>query len=252
MRIRTAARVLQLLTRLVGHDPRAVRFAPSWLQSQRKGHTGIVDARPAITFRALAWLDEYLKPDMTVFEYGTGGSTLLFSRRVKEVVSVEHHAGWHSMLTAILTDRGARNCRLLLAAPEPLPAAHESSYFLGSFTSTHRDYKDVRFEQYVRSIDPFPDHSFDLVLVDGRSRPSCILHSLTKIKEGGYLMLDNSERAEYGEVKALPSRLPRRDFYGIGPYSDRLWQTSVWQISADTAAVAAAAVVKVNGKQAAG
>lgn len=239
-----------MLTRLVGRDPRAVRFAPSWLQSQRKGHTGIVDARPAITFRALAWLDEYLRPEMTVFEYGTGGSTLLFSQRVKEVVSVEHHAEWHSMLTAILADRGIRNCRLLLARPEPFQA-EKSSYFPGSYTSTHKDYKDVRFEGYVRSIDPFPDHSFDLVLVDGRSRPSCILHSLTKIKAGGYLMLDNSERAEYGEVKALLSGLPRKDFYGIGPYSDRIWQTSVWRVTTPLPAAAARAD-KVNGKQAAG
>jgi hypothetical protein len=134
------------------------------------------------------------------------------------------------MLTAILADRGVRNCRLLLAGPEPLPATKEPSYFPGSYTSTHKDYKDIRFERYVRSIDPFPDRSFDLVLVDGRSRPSCILHSLMKIREGGYLMLDNSERAGYREVKTLLSGLERRDFYGIGPYSERLWQTSVWRV----------------------
>lgn len=46
-------------------------------------------------------------------------------------------------------------------------------------------------------IKKFPDNYFDIVLVDGRSRPSCLFHSLNKVKKGGLLVLDNAEREYY-------------------------------------------------------
>ncbi len=55
----------------------------------------------------------------------------------------------------------------------------------------------MSFEKYVRSIDRFIDKSLDLVIIDGRARLSCITHALKKIRPGGYLMLDDSERERY-------------------------------------------------------
>ena len=38
---------------------------------------------------AFDWIEEYIKPNMSVFEYGSGPSTEYFSDRAKKVISVE-------------------------------------------------------------------------------------------------------------------------------------------------------------------
>lgn len=230
MRIRTAGRVLDLMLRLILLDPKSIPFALHWIQSLRVGHTALGDHRPAITFKALAWLNAYLKPEMEVFEYGTGGSTLLFAQRVKRLISVEHECEWWAKLAQVLADAGIKNCELVLRKPDTLLSINATTNLPGSYISTHSQYRNFCFEEYVKTIDCYDDNSFDLVLVDGRSRSSCVLHAMSKIKVGGYLMLDNSERPEYEDAKALLTSCERRDFFGIGPYSDRFWQTSVWRI----------------------
>mgnify|MGYP002282580474 CR=1 FL=1 len=42
--------------------------------------------------------------------------------------------------------------------------------------------------------------SRDLILVDGRARPECLFMSLDKLKSGGLMVLDNSERERYSIV----------------------------------------------------
>ena len=226
----TSVRILRLMLRLLTQDPQSLRFALRWIQSLRTGHAALKDEQPALTFKALAWLEAYVKPWMSVFEYGTGGSTLFFARRVKTLVSVEHYSDWFAKLTKSLEGIRVNNCSLLLREPEVSSLRDVPTYGPGTYTSTDEQYKYVRFEAYVKSIDCYPDESFDLVLVDGRSRATCILHALPKIKPDGYLMLDNSERSQYGTAEALLSQHERTDFFGVGPYSERPWQTSIWKI----------------------
>ena len=53
---------------------------------------------------------------------------------------------------------------------------------------------------YYNVCKQFPDEYFDLILVDGRNRKGCIIQSLSKLKKGGILMLDNAERSYYHAV----------------------------------------------------
>jgi predicted O-methyltransferase YrrM len=72
------------------------------------------------------------------------------------------------------------------------------------------------FALYVKQIDEFPDEYFDIILIDGRARPSCIKRSVSKVKPGGLLILDNSER-EYYLAKAIEylKAFQRNEFYGL-------------------------------------
>lgn len=74
----------------------------------------------------------------------------------------------------------------------PVDVADPTSYRSGA-----GDYLNYSFKKYVKSIDEYPDGYFDLILVDGRARPSCILHSIPKLKSGGLLVVDNAERSYY-------------------------------------------------------
>jgi len=158
---------------------------------------------------------------MTVFEYGSGGSTIFFSKRVKKMISMEHDRTWYQHVLDILKDNNISNCEYLISEPQPSPDSQTG------FTS--KEYTNMSFEAYVKGIDAFPDKSFDLVFIDGRARPSCILHSLDKIRPGGFLMLDNSERIYYKQGKELLTNWEQTDFWGHGPYGAYPWQTSVWR-----------------------
>ena len=220
--------VIPLLLR----DPISIKFAHLWIRSLLPGHTPINDQFPWITFKAREWLESYLKPNMSAFEYGSGGSTIFLSRRVNRLISVEHDKGWYNQIFSVLFKEGISNCEYILCEPEKNISGEMLSYGCKSYTSKVKKYVDMSFENYVKSIEKYTDESFDLVIVDGRARPSCIPHAIRKIRLGGYLMLDNSERQEYNDAMSLLANYKRTDFFGLGPCLLSLWQTSVWKIKA--------------------
>ncbi|HEY83015.1 MAG TPA: class I SAM-dependent methyltransferase [Dehalococcoidia bacterium] len=198
-----------------------------WLRSLLPWHTPLSDEAPWIPFKARKWLESYLKPDMTVFEYGSGGSTIFLAQRAKELISIEHDKEWYNLVSSALRKKGISNCKYFLHEPEKI-FGETPSYGCQSYTSTRM--KGFSLMNYVKSIERYQDGSFDLVIVDGRARASCVFHALNKIRDGGYLMLDNSARQEYDEAKSLLADYKRTDFSGLTPYSTSLSQTSVWEI----------------------
>lgn len=206
--------------------PQELPYAMRWLHSLLPGHSPLYDEVPWVTFRAIDWLDAYLKPDMSVFEYGAGGSTLYLAKRVRDVVSVEHDEGFYQLVQEILSKRSNHNCQLLLHKPKP---CEEGDHAFASYQET---YRGLCFESYVKAIDNYPDRSFDLVLVDGRARMACVKRALAKLKPGGALMLDNSERPAYAQAAKLMDEIPQLDLAGITPWNLEVSQTSVWQFPA--------------------
>ena len=98
------------------------------------------------------------------------------------------------------------------------------------YVSSLKEYKGYSFKRYVRSIQKYPDKHFDLVLVDGRARVACLEEATKKIKQGGYLMLDNSERKEY-QTAMKKLAYERKDFIGPSPYlANKFASTTIWKI----------------------
>jgi hypothetical protein len=202
--------------------PESARFAPAWMRSLVSGRDALQDKVPWVPFVARDWFSAHLKPSMRVFEYGAGGSTLFIARRVKELITVEHNAAWYARVRDALAQEGLTNCELLLQ--EPTPQLPDNPLHV----SVKPEYAQMGFDMYVRTIDRYPDESFDLVLVDANARTACLLHAIPKVRVGGFLALDNSD--EYREAKAIFSRYPRTDLRGFGPYwPPASWQTSVWK-----------------------
>lgn len=219
----------QVLVPLLG-DLSWMRFARLWLPSFLPGHSPLRDQVPWVTYKAMVWLQSHLGQDMVVFEYGAGGSTLFFAKKVKRLISVEHDSHWHGQVAAALARQGISNCELLLCEPERNVHKEMPPYGRSSYTSTAIEYAGMSFEGYVRSIDRHPPGSFDLVFVDGRARASCIAHAIGKVRPGGHLMLDNSERPHYADAIGLLAGCKRTDFFGVGPGALTPWQTSIWQM----------------------
>jgi predicted O-methyltransferase YrrM len=92
------------------------------------------------------------------------------------------------------------------------------------------DYDELSFEAYVKTIDNYPDNYFDLVVVDGRARPACIKHAVPKIKRGGVLILDNSDRDYYLEsTRFLLSGWAKKTYRGSVRGLLHKEQTSIFQ-----------------------
>lgn len=207
----------------LAQKPTRFRHYLHWKRSLTRGHSSLADEFPWLVYEAVDWLRSYLKPNMRVFEWGAGGSTLFFARRVQFVVSVEHDSEWYAKVSRQLQNHDIHNVQLILCEPvkvELLPAI---------YSSTDERYTGLSFQRYAEVIDLFPDNYFDLVVVDGRGRSGCIKHAAAKVSSNGYLLLDNSERESYALGKQVVARWPRQEFCGPGPYSDAVWSTTVWK-----------------------
>lgn len=187
---------------------------------------------PFLTYSCIEWLESILSADKVAFEYGSGASTLYFCERIKMLVSVEHDKTWFNTLSEEMRERKVSNCELKLIEPEEIEG-EVPRYSSTSYTSAYRPdlYGSLSFKRYVTSINQYQDRHFDLVFIDGRARAACIPHALPKVREEGYLVLDNADRSIYSQALKVLENYERQDFFGIGPINVTPWQTTVWKIT---------------------
>lgn len=155
---------------------------------------------PWYTYPTISFLANRIKPDMVVFEYGSGYSTLWWSQRVARVTSCEHSPKWHDLLKA----RMPANVDYIFCPLDTDGA-------------------------YCRVVAPFKSE-FDCIVIDGRDRVNCAKQCLGALKEDGVVIWDNSERERYEEGYAflLQNGFRRLDFWGLGPFNTEEWCTSVF------------------------
>lgn len=148
--------------------------------------------RPLLTPNALALLEEIVRPDWRVFEWGGGASTVWLARRCAEAVTVEHDRQWHDAILAALRGEGLM-AWVWMARPE----------------------------RYASMVLDYPDEHFGIVLVDGLAdkRADCVWTARPKVRRGGWLVLDDSQRPE---LLKTCSRMA-----GWGEQRD-VWDTMEW------------------------
>lgn len=187
---------------------------------------------PWLCFSAINHIEKLINPAMKVFEYGSGGSTLFWASRAGEVISVEHDASWHHEMTDEFQKQGIENVKYILSPADTDTAFdNKSPENPKAYVSGDNNYSGKNFETYVRQIENYPDNYFDFIIVDGRARPSCILHSMNKLNLNGFLVVDNTERQYYSIALSLLNNKnwKKRKFNGPVPYSPSFSETSVFQ-----------------------
>lgn len=184
---------------------------------------------PWIVFSAKRFLDSLIKKSAMCFEWGSGGSTLYFAAKAKKIFSVEHDPDWFAQVTKILQRKKPSSYNLKLVPAEKESFLTALVNFSGRYHSTDAHLLKLSLKSYCQEISGFPDNYFDIVFVDGRARKSCIALAVSKVRLGGWLILDNSDRPEYNAGTKLLANWTRRDFYGHGPLTDQKWQTSFFQ-----------------------
>lgn len=132
---------------------------------------------PWLGYRAIKHLEKLLQPNWNMLEWGSGMSTLWFAQRVQNLTSIEDYQPWYDKVK--LTLDKVQNV----------------------------DYQLKTGNDYF-TLDNYLDRTFDFILIDGSERGNCAKTAITKIKRGGYIYLDNSDKhsTSEGEIRELLSK----------------------------------------------
>jgi hypothetical protein len=133
---------------------------------------------PWLGYRAIRHLEGLLEPDWKMLEYGSGMSTMWFAKHCHTVVSVEDNELWYLKVKKTLEEHGV--------------------------TNVEYKYKDAH-EYHI--LDEYTDGYFDFVLIDGAERDKCARSALPKIREGGYVYLDNTDKRNRDDIRIAEETL---------------------------------------------
>lgn len=151
---------------------------------------------PWFTYPAIEYLSQLDFSGKTVFEFGSGNSSVFWSRRAARVVSVEHDRAWHARMRA------------------RLPAGHELH-----LVEEVAAYPRVLTDRLER---------FDVIVVDGIERRACCAAAVARLQRGGLVILDNADWHHHCAAVLRAADLIEVDFAGFGPINGYTWTTSLF------------------------
>jgi len=159
---------------------------------------------PWYSYPAIEFIEDKLKKDFKVFEYGIGQSSLWYSVRVFEVLGVEHDPDFFNKVK----DGFPQNVKPVL----------EKDLF-----------------KYAAEILKYENEYFDVIVIDGINRNLCAELSYAKLKRNGFIVFDNADREENDHaIKFLLSKgFKRIDFFGLAPSLTWKICTSIFFITDD-------------------
>ena len=161
---------------------------------------------PWIVPETVSWLEKNMREEWQVFEFGSGWSTIWYAKHCRHIVSVEDNAGWNQVVEGRVKDQGVKNCELRLAS----------------------------LNDFISIISSFPNDYFDLIIIDSSEeqknlRIEALEASMSKVRPGGYILLDDSDRPQN---TVLPHSLDDWGvlrFVGIKPFPLMAIETSIFQ-----------------------
>jgi len=155
---------------------------------------------PWMNYNVISFLEERLDRGLSLFEYGSGNSTLFFAKLVGSVVSVECDPAWYKEILANMPE----NVTLRLCVPYDA-------------------------EKYVAMIGE-QGQKFDVVVVDAEERPRCLDAAPAWLTDGGVILLDDADKEAYRQgIESLLDRGFRKlDFEGLKPGGIRAYRTTIF------------------------
>jgi len=173
-----------------------------WLRSAEAKRSIDAKGRPVpwYTYPAIAFLAEKDFAQLSVFEFGSGGSTMWWAARAKHVTAVEHALEW---VEEVRPQLPANVDYLYEALTENGP------YSRAALTS---------------------GRSYDIVVVDGRDRVNCAVNSLPALTPAGVLVWDNAHRGRYreGYEMVMAQGFRRLNLHGMTPINGAPSLTSIF------------------------
>jgi hypothetical protein len=173
-----------------------------WINSRRENLPVDGDGRPLpwYTYPAIDFLARRVAPDMRVFEFGSGNSTMWWANQVEHVTSVEHDPQWAIRMASQVPD----NVAFL-----HVPLEADGDYCRTALRSGER---------------------FHVIVIDGRDRVNCVKHCVKALRDDGVIVWDDSHRRRYRPGQRFLERRDFRqlEFRGLGPIDTTESETSVF------------------------
>lgn len=168
-------------------------------QHALRGRTPLDLEVPWFSYAGIDFLESFLQPHMLAFEYGSGGSTLFLSKRVKFLHSVEDNHEWFERVCRRLNEKSISNVNLEL---RPFDFKNPSGFDESS---------------YLKSI---PKRLFDVIIIDGSEewtqvRPICFKYAEEFVAKDGIILVDDSWR--YPALRSSHHARKVEIFQSVGP-----------------------------------
>ncbi len=183
---------------------RSAQHQLGWYKSAWQNASVDKDGQPIpwLTYPAIHYLESNSKvlKGATVYEFGSGNSTLWWAKKAKSVTSVEYFNKWFKKLGPSLPNN--------------------VSYVFAENNDTH-DFANAILQE---------KNNFDIIIVDGRDRVQCALNAAQKLTKNGVIIWDNSERERYqtGVKKLHKLGFKQLEFFGPVPIDNKLEITSIF------------------------
>ncbi len=154
---------------------------------------------------AIDFFDKFLTAEMIGLEYGSGFSTQFYAERINKIVALEHHEEWYKKIKKGLKETGLNNVEYR-HIPKGIKRKLKTKDY---FPQLHKDFEiHSAFLKYFEYVKQYPNEYFDFVIIDGRARVETGLNSMPKLKSGGVMILDNSERERYKPLMDILCKWP--------------------------------------------
>lgn len=133
---------------------------------------------PHLAPEVITFLKNYLTKKMTVFEWGSGGSTLWIAKRVKKIYSIEVSYVWYQFLTEKIKEERLKNVTLHYYPIDPYIGYVDNIYF-----------------ETINNL----KRKFPLIIVDGAvaTRNSCFERAVKHLTEYGYIIFDDFQHTAF-------------------------------------------------------
>ena len=184
-------------------------------------------ATPWIVYAALGYVATHIPAELNVGEFGSGGSTLYWLSKGASVVTVEHDYQWAQKVQEKVTSQQQDSLDIRVVEPEPLKTSGPEVNT--EYRSNNHMFQHYSFRRYAHALDDLPAESLDLILIDGRARSSSLRAAFDKLRPGGLVVFDNSDRLEYAPALAWAEErgVSWKHFVGPVPCHPSYSQTSV-------------------------
>ncbi|RRB02047.1 class I SAM-dependent methyltransferase [Larkinella rosea] len=151
---------------------------------------------PWYSYPAIEFIKQLDLSNKTVFEYGSGNSTLFWASRCMRVVAVEDDPKWFDTIKSKLPP----NVEYLMAADK---------------------------ETYLNAIGNYAD-PFDIIIIDGSHRLECTQAALNRLSPTGFFILDNSDWHPISSKHLRELDRIEIDFSGFNPINGYTTTTSLY------------------------
>ena len=191
----------------------SVKYIIPAIQTYIESRKNYIISRPLpfIVYEAIEKLENILNPMDKVLEFGSGNSTVWFLKQQTRLTSIEHSKTWANAVKSFIDKTE-----------------------IEQETKRNFNFKLMQDQTTLDYVNSLPDESFDVIFVDSsngfNNRNINLKNALSKLKNGGWMVLDNSDHPNNwpGGVY-MDSMFKRERYTGYTPMGLYVSQTSFWQ-----------------------